>query len=278
MCYKDILVHLDNSSSLNGRLHAAAMLALSHQARLIGVFVSPRNNIPNYISAQIDSSLRTKIADGQNLEVGKIKTAFEVTLKNNNLSGQWVHENGDTLDVITTHARHADLLVLGQFNPEDNAIQYQQDMTDRLILASGRPVLVVPYIYKNAVFGQKIIIGWDGSRTATRAIHDALPILKTAKKTTVMCVKKNSNEILDDQPPGQNIAVHLSRHGVNAKAQHIISSEIKPATMLLNLAAEEGADMMVIGAYGHARIKELVMGGVTMHLLESMPLPVLFSH
>jgi len=278
MCYKDILVHLDNSASLNGRLHAAAMLAQTHQARLIGVFVSPRNNIPNYISAQIDSSLRTKIADGQNLEVGKIKTAFESTLKNNDLSGEWVHENGDALDVITSHARHADLLVVGQFNADDEAVLYLQDLTDRLILAAGRPVLVVPYVYKNAVFGQKIIIGWDGSRTATRAIHDALPILKLAKKTIVMCVKQNSNEVLDDQPPGQKIAAHLSNHSVNVEAQHIVSNEIKPAHMLLNLAAEQGADMMVIGAYGHARIKELVMGGVTMHLLESMPLPVLFSH
>jgi len=278
MTYKDILVHLDNSASLKGRLNAAATLAQDHQARLTGIFVSPENNIPGYISAQIDMDLRTKIADSQNKEVEHVKEIFLTTLKNNYLPGEWVHENGDEIDVLTKHARYADLLVIGQYDDSDPEILYLQEMPDRLILAAGRPVLVVPYIYKDNTFGKNIMVGWDASRTSTRAVHDALPILKKSDKTTIMSVKQSPEGLLNDQLPGADIAAHLSRHGVNAVADHITNTEMKPAMTLLASAADLSADMIVIGAYGHARFKELVMGGVTRHLLESMPVPVLLSH
>jgi nucleotide-binding universal stress UspA family protein len=145
-------------------------------------------------------------------------------------------------------------------------------------MSAGRPVLLVPYASSVTSPGAHVMVGWDGSREATRAVHDAMPFMRAAKATTVVTVNGARGE---PRPriPGADIATLIARHGVNVEVKDIeASSDASIGDALLSQASAIGADLLVMGAYGHARWQELVMGGATRTILKSMTVPVLMSH
>jgi nucleotide-binding universal stress UspA family protein len=135
-------------------------------------------------------------------------------------------------------------------------------------------VLVVPYAGKFDSFGKTILLAWNGTRESARAMHDALPMLEKADKVVIYAV----NESSEDHIPGADIATHLARHNVNAEAHHTVARDISVGDALLAAVSDYGADMMVMGAYGHSRVRELALGGATRDVLNTMTVPVMMSH
>jgi nucleotide-binding universal stress UspA family protein len=171
-------------------------------------------------------------------------------------------------------ARRFDLSVVAQAQPDmDGPVAL---IAEQALFDSGRPVLVVPYIQTAPFKADRVVLCWDGSRTAVRAAADALPFLTRAKVVEVFIVetgKLKSNEI-----PGADIAGHLARHSLNVSVERTVAGDIDVASVILSHAADTGADMLVMGGYGHSRLREFILGGATRAILNSMTVPTLMSH
>jgi len=171
-------------------------------------------------------------------------------------------------------ARRFDISVLAQAQPDKGGAE--DLIIEQTLFDSGRPILVVPYIQTAAFRPDRIILCWDGSRTAARAAADAMPILARAKLVEVLIVE--SGKLKSDEMPGADIADHLARHGLNVSVTRTVSGDIDVASVILSHAADSGADMLVMGGYGHSRLREFILGGVTREILATMTVPTLMSH
>lgn len=175
--------------------------------------------------------------------------------------------------VLGTIARTFDLSVVGQAEPKS---MRDDLMIEGSLFDSGRPVLVVPYIQRAGLKLDRVMVCWDGSRNAARAINDAMPFLSRAKAVDVVTIsagKDKSGEI-----KGVDIAQHLARHGLNVELRRINAGDVDVANVILSDAADRDADFIVMGGYGHSRLREFVLGGATRGILSSMTVPTLMSH
>jgi nucleotide-binding universal stress UspA family protein len=171
-------------------------------------------------------------------------------------------------------ARRFDLSVVTQAEP-GKAVS-EEMIIEAALFGSGRPVLAVPYIQKSGLALSRVIVCWDGSRNAARAVADAMPFLARAKTVDVVMVTGERTK--SDEMPGADIAHHLARHGLQVTVQRIVSVDTDVANTLLSYAADAGADFIVMGGYGHSRLREFVLGGATRGILAAMTVPVLMSH
>lgn len=171
-------------------------------------------------------------------------------------------------------ARHFDLSIVAQ--PETEKAAVEKMIVGGAIFDSGRPVIVVPYIQTTPFKLDRVMICWDNSRPAARAIADAMPLLDLAGSTEVAIVVEDA--LKEDKLDGADIGQHLTRHGLNVNIKRIVREKIDVASALLSHAADSGADLIVMGAYGHSRLREFILGGVTQNMLRSMTVPVLMSH
>jgi len=170
-------------------------------------------------------------------------------------------------------ARRFDLAVVGQAQREGGA--GDELMIEGALFESGRPIVVVPYIQQRGLTLERVLACWDGSRTAARAIGDAMPLLERAKVVDIVIV---AEERKSEEMTGTNMGAHLVRHGVAATVKRVTKGDIAIEDVLLSYAADSGADFMVMGGYGHSRLREFILGGVTRGILASMTVPVLMSH
>ena len=179
-------------------------------------------------------------------------------------------------DIVPVHARYADLTIMGQTDPEPDAgdATPARGLQVQTATDSGRPLLIIPYAGDFKAPGRHMLIAWNGSREASRAVHDALPLLKRAERVSVLSISPPA----EDHIAGFDISAQLARHGVNAEAKRNVSSDISAGDVLLSECADLGADMIVMGAYGHSRLREFILGGVSQHLLETMTVPVFMAH
>lgn len=277
MAFKDILVQVDNKESNAARLNAAIKLAEASEARLTGLYVMMKPYLPAYAEAQISPEILEEQAEREKQAADAAGEAFAKTAALNGLNAEWRVAEGSLADVFALHARYYDLSVVGQVNPNDAIFVGDREMPDRMIMTSGRPALVIPYVGKYETIGKHVMVAWDASPTAARAVNDAMPLLLSADKVTVMVVNSNNSMEGIGDLPGADISAHLAHHGVKAEADHV-TSDLDPGNMLLSRASDMGIDLIVMGAYGHARWAELVLGGVTDHMLNHMTVPVLMSH
>jgi nucleotide-binding universal stress UspA family protein len=171
-------------------------------------------------------------------------------------------------------ARRFDLVVVGQAEPEKDTVE--ELIAESALFESGRPVIVVPYIQKAPLKLDRVIVCWDGSRAATRAIADAMPLLERAGAVEVAIIADEPGK--QDEIAGADMGEHLARHGLNVDVKRMSRGDIDVADALLSHAADANADFMVMGGYGHSRLREFVLGGVTRSILRSMTVPVLMSH
>ncbi|WP_135466253.1 universal stress protein [Crenalkalicoccus roseus] len=276
MPLKDILVHLDASGRSAARLDIAIALAQRHGAHLTGLYVLdvpvPTSVVPDAGGAGVAmlyEQLRTSGLQG----AAEIERRFDDRLRREGIIGTWRLVEGLTADQVARHGRYADLVILGQDDPDAGS-----RVLEAAIFATGRPVLAIPFAGEFPAIGRRVLVGWNESREATRAVHDAMPLLIAAEAVTVLAVNPPEGLDGDSEGPAADLARHLARHGVKATAEHVVAPEVPDGEALLNAAAEAGADLLVVGAYGHSRLRELVMGGVSRTLLRSMTLPVLLSH
>lgn len=278
MAFKDILVHIDEGRSCPSRLAVAASLAAAHGAHLVGLHVRHDLQLPGAITADIGGQLAQVFR--QHFDGGEqsARSAFERVAADAGLSREWRSVTGDVLKLVSLHARYADLVVVGQADREDGTIASESGLAEHLVLAAGTPVLVVPRCGDFASVGARVLVAWNGSREARRAVGDALPLLARASRVSVLAINPADGAPGHGDLPGADICLHLARHGANAVCESIHAEDIDVGNMLLSRAADENADLLVMGAYGHSRLTEVLLGGATRHILAHMTLPVLLSH
>jgi nucleotide-binding universal stress UspA family protein len=171
-------------------------------------------------------------------------------------------------------ARRFDLAVIGQAEPDTNAIE--EVISEAALFESGRPIIIVPYIQKAPLKLDRVMVCWDGGRQAARAAADAMALLERAGRVEVVIVADESGK--EDEIAGADMGQHLARHGLDVEVKRMAMGDIDVADVLLSHAADIAADLIVMGGYGHSRLREFVLGGVTRSILGSMTVPVFMSH
>lgn len=277
MAIKDILVHVDNSRAMPGRVRAAAELAQRHGAHLTGLFVMEIPVLPSYADAQIPLEVfeaqRAAFASGA---AAAQRTFGDITGKSD-ISPEWRCVEDRRIDALTLHGRYADLLVVGQADPGDPEC-VSHGLADHLALASGRPVLVIPAAGVSGIIGENVIVAWNAKREAVRAISDAMPLLEAAKRVSVVTINSDSDDPENAGIPAADIGLHLARHGIETLTKSLYGAPAAIGELLLDAARDESADLLVMGAYGHARLREILLGGVTAHVLAHATIATLLAH
>ena len=278
MPLKDLLVHVNGSKHAGKRIEIAVRLAQAFDAHLAGLYALPEFTMPIYVAAQIPADIVT--AQRKLAERGrdKAKADFEERARKGAVKFEWREADGDPGEMAALHARYADLAVVGQNDPDEQLPALDFDVPERVVLESGRPTLLVPYAGEFPTLGERVLVAWNASMQATRAVNDALPLIARARKVTILAVNPRGGPAGHGEVPGADIALHLARHGIKTEASHINADDIEVGDVILSRAADMGADMIVMGAYGHARLREIVLGGATRDLLAHMTVPVFMSH
>lgn len=280
MTYRTILVHLGDADRFEPTLDAAIKLAVAHRAHLIGIHVLP----PVRVYAGVEAYVPTEIIESQRNHYKKVAAeignTFEAAIRSAGVPGEW--RVSDTLgkspaSEIISHGRRADLIVLPQADPEEN-FPGPSSWSEQIMLEGGRPVLIVPYIGAHREIGQNVLVAWNASRESSRAVFDALPILIMAKTVEIMWGNLPAETDSDLALSGAEIATTLARHDVRITTAQGIDRGVDTGNELLSRASDISADLLVMGGYGHSRFREMILGGVTRLVMQSMTVPVLMSH
>ncbi len=278
MTYKTVLLHVNDERRVAGLVDAAAHIAGGCEAHLIGLYVTPP--VPTYGTSSIGASMvKSSIARFRE-EAARVRTAFEAACRNRPIVSEWrliEPKLTGVAETVMDHGRSADLIIAGQRDPEFD-FSTLLDVPERLAIESGRPVIVVPHSGRFASFGKRVTIAWNGRRESARATFDALPLLKAADSVRVVWVNPQSEPRGAADLPTAEIATALARHGVKCEAAAMTATDLKVGDTLLSGLTDDGSDLLVMGAYGHSRLREFVFGGATQHILSHMTVPVLLSH
>lgn len=274
MSYKTIAVQVEPGERGQRALAVALQLAQGQDAHLIGVAAKQPIYIPTYAAAQVPPELFESFQQEQDKALADAKAAFDKTVAASGRTDRAEYRlmQGDLLDVMEAAARLADIIVVSQWNPGIDPAT-DEPLVDSLVIHAGRPVLVVPYIGAPASIGRRVLVAWNNSREAARAVRDALPFLTGAAKVSVVTADAEADEV-----PGADIARYLAEHGVKAEITRTRSGDLDVGPALLSMAADGGYDLLVMGAYGKSRVREMVLGGASNHIIRHMTLPVVMSH
>ena len=275
--YKTILVHVDAGKTTPARLDIAVELAGVFGAHLACLYAVKTEPVP---SAAVEA--REMLLEAQRRardESARVaRRAYDECLRRTGFDKtEWRASAADPLEAVVLHARYADLVVIGQDNPEWPS-GVDKDFERSVPIAVGRPVLVVPYAFERRPVGRRVLVAWNASREAARAVSDALPLLKRATHVDVVAFEPARSGAAHGEEPGADIALYLARHGVKVTVSRVDAPDLDVGNQLLSRAFDLSADLIVMGAWGHSRLRELILGGVTRTLLESMTVPVLMAH
>jgi nucleotide-binding universal stress UspA family protein len=275
---REIVVHVDDSPRAPPRIEVGLAIAARHDARLVGVFVTPPPpSFPVHVPETILKDLLAAVARDQRASAATAEAAFRKRAGELGVATEWRVQEGDTSDVLAVNARYADLVIVSQTPPDQTGEEGRRTIAEDVLMTGGGPALIVPHYGTFRTVGERAVVAWDASPTAARAVRDAMPLLAKSSKVTVLAVNPETSRSRHGSVPGADIALHLARHGVVADTAFSYSDEVGVGDMILSRAADLGADLIVMGAYGHARLREALFGGVTRHLLAHMTAPVLMS-
>jgi nucleotide-binding universal stress UspA family protein len=277
---RDILLYLTDDGHEADHIAATVALAEAQGARLTGLAVAePLAAHAEYLPPEALSRYR----EAWQTRNARLQRRFDAGVAHSALTTEWrsvedLRVDRAVVDVVAMQARYADLLVMGQVDPDRPADLIAADLPGQAAVIAGRPVLALPYAWTPRPIGQRVIIGWDGERESARAVADALPLLRAADWVQVLNIDTGpGGRRLAADLPGADMAAHLARHGVAVEAAHS-SADIPLADALLSAVADADADLLVMGAYGRSRFREMILGGTTRRMLREMTVPVLLSH
>ena len=275
--YKSILVHCDAGKAAQARLELAFRLGQAHGAHVATLFAVDAQPEPSaagearHMLREGREKMRREMREAARAshDAAVRSTGFE--------RAEWRETRADALAQVALHARYSDLAIVGQ-QEADSTSGVDRRLERDIALEAGRPVLIVPYIYRDAPVGRRVLVAWNAGREAARAVHDALPLLAAAQQVHVLIVGHAGPGNGHGEEPGADIGLFLARHGVKVTVHRDAAPDEDYGAHLLSRAFDFSADVVVMGAWGHSRLRERMLGGVTRTLLESMTVPVLMAH
>lgn len=276
MALKDLLVHVDNDPACSSRVDVAVALAAKHAAHLTGLHAMTWPRLPGYVEMEIPQSFLDLQRSHMLERAHEAEKRFHERTRRLGVQAEWRAVEGDVVQTVKLHARYVDLTIVGQGRDVTDASADLAFLPEELALGVGRPVLIIPRYGTFETVGERVLIAWNGTREATRAVNDAIPLLRTAAMVTVLAVDPPDGSA--PRVPSADIALHLARHGIVAEAASTRSADIRVGDVLLSRAADLSVDLIVMGAYGHSRVREMALGGATRSMLQQMTVPVLMSH
>jgi nucleotide-binding universal stress UspA family protein len=276
---KDVLVNLTVGAKRDAAAEYGAGVAAELEAHACAVAFAWEPVIPSTVMGGMVSVDIIEAQRGENEKAAKAAAAaFDALAKRNGLSVE-THVITSTAagaaDAFGRMGRRFDLSIAAQADPDDTA-PVEDMIIEAALFQSGRPVIVVPYIHKGGLQLDRVMVCWDGGRAAARAVGDAMPLLARAKAVDVVTVTGEQGKW--DSVPGVDMGHHLARHRLKVDVKRIAPAGNDVEAMLLSYAADISADMIVMGGYGHSRLREFILGGVTRSMLKSMTVPCLMSH
>jgi hypothetical protein len=279
MSYKTILVSLNDLGCNQSLLESAAWLARQHDAHLQGIYVIPAVEV--YPGLGLEPILFEGNRELFTKAEKSVRAAFDSIIKQNDIRGDMLVIDSTHPDItghLIDHARRADITIINQPLEETTLSVVGRSVVERLLLSTGRPTLVLPRRGRRSLAADLVVVGWSGTREAARAAFDSVPLLKKAKKVEIVWVDPEMKYPHPGSLPGGELATALSRHGINAEIEPISTGGGEAGETLLSTVADRGAELLVMGAYGHSRLSEMILGGATKSVLKGMKCPVLFSH
>ena len=297
MALHDVLVCLDGTGT--GRLELVTKLARQENAYVTAVYTMPvpqgtaswpsGAGVPPTILGPVSPAGAAAISGEplaatepatqvvrEAVRADEVEQLFRAELSSRGLKGEWhIFDRTDLAELVQL-SQASDLAILGQYDNDSDGIIWLQP--DDLLINSGRPVLIVPYAGTFDRIGTRVLVAWDGTREANRALHDVLPMIGGAAAVTVMHFGTAQADLDADRPQLERIIGHLARHGIKARPENTPRGDIPISDLLLSRAADLGADMIVAGAYHHSPLRESLLGGVSRELVAHMTVPVLMSH
>jgi nucleotide-binding universal stress UspA family protein len=273
---KDIVVNLGLGEH-DPAGNFAISVANTFEAHLLGVAFVYDPVIPGSVMGGIPPEFIESQRRESEKSANDAIARFEQTAKRAGISYEARSVNASiaaAADRLGRLARRFDLVIVGQ--PERKKAAPVEVVDEGVLFESGRPVIFVPYIQKADLKLDRVMVCWDGSRAATRAIADSLPFLQKSKQVEIIIVASKAGN--NDEIPGADLGQHLARHGLKVEVKRITSPDIDVTSTILSYAADASADMIVMGGYAHSRLREFILGGVTRGILETMTVPVLMSH
>lgn len=280
MSYKTVLAYLPNTRSADQVLDVALPIARENDAHFIGLHVMPR--VPllyGVVAAEIPQSIIAHQEEMLERTADQLGAHFEARCAKAGVKAEWRCNKVQYDDVagdVVGQSLCADLIVVEQQTEGDYPTPV--DLPSRIVVETARPVLIVPNAGKYETVGEHVVVAWNGSRESARAAFDAVPFMRNAKSVRILAIDPKSREGYDSIALGDEIALCLARHDIKAEVTVTRSGDISVGDELLNRLSDEGCDLLVMGCYGHSRLRETLFGGVTKNLLEHMTAPVLMAH
>jgi nucleotide-binding universal stress UspA family protein len=274
---KDLVVNLTVGADRDPAAQYAVSIAEAFEAHIAGIAFA----YDPVITPTVMDGLSAAWVDTQRTENRAAAQAaidrFEAAIKREGLSAEHriiEASLGGAANLFGRIARRFDLAVVGQMAPE--RVMPDDLLIESALFESGRPMVVVPYIQKEGLKLDRVMVCWDSSRNAARAIADALPFLRRGKTIEIVMVAKTGGK--PDELPGVDLGEHLASHDLKVEVKRLVATDVDIANVILSHAADSGVDFIVMGGYGHSRLREFVLGGATRGILASMTVPVLMAH
>lgn len=271
--FRDLVVYADDGATAKARLSFAARFARNQGAHLVALHGLSEPVLPPSVRAFAGTPLMESLRDQVREAALAVRKAVADVGAAEGIEIEYREAWGSAIDMAILHARHADAMVVPQ--PDRRIVGDAGALAEYLVMESGRPVVIVPSAGDFAGVARHVVCAWNGTRESARAVADALPLLRRAEKVSILSVDPKGAE---RRMPGADVALHLARHGVTAEASTTYADGLGVGDALLSRIADLGADMLVMGAYGHSRAREAVFGGATRDVLDRMTVPVLMSH
>lgn len=277
---KTLLISFVSLDKVDDLLTVASGIATINESHVIGLYVTP-----GAITFSDEFGMNISVIEDQRLQhhqknIEHIKSRFEEQMRRDGISFEWRDSHAVTPNIVDTlrdHSREVDLVIIGHDAPDSDGKIFDVSLTADLIMASGRPILIVPKLRKKSFSIETAVIGWKSSRESTRAAFDSVPLLKTAHEVHVLAVSSKLEKNKIQSIPQFDLAESLARHGLKISA-HSIHDDRKAGLVILDFAKKQDADIVIIGAYGRSRLRERLLGGVTDYILHHATVPVLLAN
>lgn len=274
-----IAVHLSHDQGCQRRLNAAILLAKQHQSEIIGIYPSDLMPQQGYDDAVIPVELQQVIRSQATRSRTEIKTMFTEQTAAAGVTAQWRAPKGSPDEVLAMHARYCDVLIMSKAENRDTVTAIIPNLPESVVMAAGRPVIMLPTNVPIPTIGKNILFCWDQKRESARAFADAAPLLEKCDSVVVLSIGLDTDTLSQQDIPDDDFSNYCVAKGYPRPT--IVRKETEDygvGNMILNSATDYGSDLIVMGAYGHSRMRQWIMGGASRTLFSSMTVPVLLSH